>query len=148
MFLLCFFVTEPATTENNTYWPTLSLHGALPSFPANRYAVLSASSIHAAASGANNRNASTTVRSASPKAVHLRASRSTFSHHAVIHHDASPAAIAAAGAMLSEAPALRCHDDSPAPLSMPMATYASTASTPASAALAQARPERKRTRLN
>src|SRR3546814_4369965 len=86
MFLLCFFVTEPATTENNTYWPTLSLHGALPSFPANRYAVLSASSIHAAASGANNRNASTTVRSASPKAVHLRASRSTFSHHAVIHH--------------------------------------------------------------
>src|SRR3546814_2697496 len=79
------------------------------------------------------------MRSASPKAVHLRASRSTFSHHAVIHHDASPAAIAAAGAMLSEAPALRCHDDSPAPLSMPMATYASTASTPASAALAQAR---------
>src|SRR3546814_8826288 len=58
------------------------------------------------------------MRSASPKAVHLRASRSTFSHHAVIHHDASPAAIAAAGAMLSEAPALRCHDDSPAPLSM------------------------------
>src|SRR3546814_4566903 len=84
------------------------------------------------------------MRSASPKAVHLRASRSTFSHHAVIHHDASPAAIAAAGAMLSEAPALRCHDDSPAPLSMPMATYASTASTPASAALAQARRLRAR----
>src|SRR3546814_12400208 len=83
-----------------------------------------------------------TVRSASPKAVHLRASRSTFSHHAVIHHDASPAAIAAAGALLSEAPALRCHDASPAPLSMPMATYASPASTPARPPLAQPRPLR------
>src|SRR5690606_6427825 len=136
--------SAPSSTPNSTAYTAIagtqaSASSMLPGEVANRWSTATTRADDSAASGANIRNASTTVRSASPKAVQLRASRSTFSHHAVIHHDASPAAAAAAGATPSEAPALRCHDASPAPLRKPMTTYALTASAAATAALVHAK---------
>jgi hypothetical protein len=116
----------PSSNPNSTAYTAIagtqaSASPRWPDAPESRWLALSITPIQSVASGANIRNASTTVRYASPNAVHLRASRSTFCHHAVIHQDASPAAMPAAGATLSDARAFWCQDANPAPLSVPMA---------------------------
>src|SRR5690606_9540937 len=89
--------SAPSITPNSTAYTAIAgtqanASSRLPGAAANTWSTATTRPDDSAASGANSRNASTTVRSAIPTAVQLRASRSTFSHHAVIHHDASPAA--------------------------------------------------------